>query len=392
MTECTDRTPLHHCCCSFIPTKAWYVKKVQCAHLNILPYNVGIRETYAILPVSKFVISDDFATCQVYCSGCFGNPQCCHSNICMLSNLHPVMVCNAAILHLGIHSKYNGALWEGGKDAKHRIFILTKVNHLDIWNGCIVFSGTLLLSITSSDAGKLVKMPFYLTEMFLTKILIYSILFCFTHLLNSFWQSVTRFVNFQRKTEKHKFLAFPPLRIKELYYVFLLYPVTGFTQETIFSSFFLSFVCHCCLLMYVCLSFHLYVLHLSQNQAKLFIEQKKIPFPVDNHNTNEELGKLWCSKYKPYLCTWFFHVLPVIHHYLFCHCSYRLRSDRQRSLWWSHQALLTLITGVFATGEADIHSQYIFQYCGILLFCHPLHPFNLQLQLSFSMFKSRMLC
>lgn len=32
-------------------------------------------------------------------------------------------------------------------------------------------------------------------------------------------------------------------------------------------------------------------LHLSQNQAKLFIEQKKIPFPVDNHNTNEELGE-----------------------------------------------------------------------------------------------------
>lgn len=29
----------------------------------------------------------------------------------------------------------------------------------------------------------------------------------------------------------------------------------------------------------------------SQNQAKLFIEQKKIPFPVDNHNVNEELGK-----------------------------------------------------------------------------------------------------
>lgn len=29
----------------------------------------------------------------------------------------------------------------------------------------------------------------------------------------------------------------------------------------------------------------------SQNQAKLFIEQKKIPFPVDNHNINEELGK-----------------------------------------------------------------------------------------------------
>uniref|UniRef100_A0A7N8Y9Z2 Tetratricopeptide repeat domain 13 n=1 Tax=Mastacembelus armatus TaxID=205130 RepID=A0A7N8Y9Z2_9TELE len=26
------------------------------------------------------------------------------------------------------------------------------------------------------------------------------------------------------------------------------------------------------------------------NQAKLFIEQKKIPFPVDNHNTNEELA------------------------------------------------------------------------------------------------------
>lgn len=30
----------------------------------------------------------------------------------------------------------------------------------------------------------------------------------------------------------------------------------------------------------------------SQNQAKLFIEQKKIPFPVDNQNINEELGKL----------------------------------------------------------------------------------------------------
>lgn len=28
-----------------------------------------------------------------------------------------------------------------------------------------------------------------------------------------------------------------------------------------------------------------------QNQAKLFIEQKKIPFPVDNQNINEELGK-----------------------------------------------------------------------------------------------------
>ncbi|KAG7263197.1 hypothetical protein CRUP_020501 [Coryphaenoides rupestris] len=26
------------------------------------------------------------------------------------------------------------------------------------------------------------------------------------------------------------------------------------------------------------------------SQAKLFIEQKKIPFPVDNHNTNEELA------------------------------------------------------------------------------------------------------
>ena len=31
--------------------------------------------------------------------------------------------------------------------------------------------------------------------------------------------------------------------------------------------------------------------YLSQSQAKLFIEQKKIPFPVVNHNTNEELGK-----------------------------------------------------------------------------------------------------
>uniref|UniRef100_A0A4W6EV37 Tetratricopeptide repeat domain 13 n=1 Tax=Lates calcarifer TaxID=8187 RepID=A0A4W6EV37_LATCA len=42
----------------------------------------------------------------------------------------------------------------------------------------------------------------------------------------------------------------------------------------------------------VCFSFHVVVLFfsLSQNQAKLFIEQKKIPFPVDNHNTNEELA------------------------------------------------------------------------------------------------------
>ena len=32
--------------------------------------------------------------------------------------------------------------------------------------------------------------------------------------------------------------------------------------------------------------------YLSQSQAKLFIEQKKIPFPVDNHNTNAELGKV----------------------------------------------------------------------------------------------------
>lgn len=31
---------------------------------------------------------------------------------------------------------------------------------------------------------------------------------------------------------------------------------------------------------------------LLQNQAKLFIEQKKITFPVDNHNINEELGKV----------------------------------------------------------------------------------------------------
>uniref|UniRef100_A0A8C3GBF4 Tetratricopeptide repeat domain 13 n=1 Tax=Cyclopterus lumpus TaxID=8103 RepID=A0A8C3GBF4_CYCLU len=31
-------------------------------------------------------------------------------------------------------------------------------------------------------------------------------------------------------------------------------------------------------------------LYLTQNQAKLFIEQKKIPFPVDNPNTNEELA------------------------------------------------------------------------------------------------------
>uniref|UniRef100_A0AAQ6AE59 Tetratricopeptide repeat domain 13 n=1 Tax=Amphiprion ocellaris TaxID=80972 RepID=A0AAQ6AE59_AMPOC len=38
------------------------------------------------------------------------------------------------------------------------------------------------------------------------------------------------------------------------------------------------------------LSFFSFCLHLSQNQAKLFIEQKKIPFPVENHNTNEELA------------------------------------------------------------------------------------------------------
>uniref|UniRef100_A0A8C4EBK4 Tetratricopeptide repeat domain 13 n=1 Tax=Dicentrarchus labrax TaxID=13489 RepID=A0A8C4EBK4_DICLA len=50
---------------------------------------------------------------------------------------------------------------------------------------------------------------------------------------------------------------------------------------------------HCCELrghwsMYMCFLF--FVSHLTQNQAKLFIEQKKIPFPVDNLNTNEELA------------------------------------------------------------------------------------------------------
>lgn len=43
--------------------------------------------------------------------------------------------------------------------------------------------------------------------------------------------------------------------------------------------------------IYVCCCLFCLCLLLSQNQAKLFIEQKKIPFPVDNHNTNEELGK-----------------------------------------------------------------------------------------------------
>uniref|UniRef100_A0A665V1W7 Uncharacterized protein n=1 Tax=Echeneis naucrates TaxID=173247 RepID=A0A665V1W7_ECHNA len=59
----------------------------------------------------------------------------------------------------------------------------------------------------------------------------------------------------------------------------------------------------CCFLSVLCplacRSFHIVCyfffslslsLHPSQNQAKLFIEQKKIPFPVDNQNTNEELA------------------------------------------------------------------------------------------------------
>lgn len=51
-----------------------------------------------------------------------------------------------------------------------------------------------------------------------------------------------------------------------------------------------------------------------QNQAKLFIEQKKIPFPVDNQNTNEELGELM-STFKRlfknfFTSTFFFHLQP----------------------------------------------------------------------------------
>uniref|UniRef100_A0A7N6FLM9 Tetratricopeptide repeat domain 13 n=1 Tax=Anabas testudineus TaxID=64144 RepID=A0A7N6FLM9_ANATE len=54
--------------------------------------------------------------------------------------------------------------------------------------------------------------------------------------------------------------------------------------KNLFLSSSAVFVRLCCLLKLV--SF----LVLSQNQAKLFIEQKKIPFPVDDLNTNEELA------------------------------------------------------------------------------------------------------
>lgn len=51
-----------------------------------------------------------------------------------------------------------------------------------------------------------------------------------------------------------------------------------------------------------------------QNQAKLFIEQKKIPFPVDNQNTNEELGELISTfkrLYKNFFTrVFFFHLQP----------------------------------------------------------------------------------
>lgn len=60
--------------------------------------------------------------------------------------------------------------------------------------------------------------------------------------------------------------------------------VTDFTQET-FSSF--PVVGAIPSWPWICFFFFFFL----QNQAKLFIEQKKIPFPVDNHNTNEELGK-----------------------------------------------------------------------------------------------------
>uniref|UniRef100_A0A668AAF4 Tetratricopeptide repeat domain 13 n=1 Tax=Myripristis murdjan TaxID=586833 RepID=A0A668AAF4_9TELE len=53
---------------------------------------------------------------------------------------------------------------------------------------------------------------------------------------------------------------------------------------------YLFFLC----LFILCFSFSLFFVfsspYPSQNQAKLFIEQKKFPFPVDNHNTNEELA------------------------------------------------------------------------------------------------------
>lgn len=81
----------------------------------------------------------------------------------------------------------------------------------------------------------------------------------------------------------------------------------------------------------------------SQNQAKLFIEQKKIPFPADNHNVNEELGKFVLHWSTNLVYTQKIYCLSIF--FFFFHYSYRLCSDRQWSLWWSHQTLLTPIAG-----------------------------------------------
>lgn len=81
------------------------------------------------------------------------------------------------------------------------------------------------------------------------------------------------------------------------------------------------------LLHFDALDFVLLYVHFpfSQNQAKLFIEQKKIPFPVDNQNINEELGKLAL-----YLKSDLSHGGQMLTFLLLR--SYRLCSDRQRSL------------------------------------------------------------
>ena len=78
----------------------------QCSRFDPMPV------IHVILMTLHSVGSNDrnvkmHLSCQLF-RCIFGNPNCCHSSICMLSNLHPVMMfasCRAAILLLGLQSK-----------------------------------------------------------------------------------------------------------------------------------------------------------------------------------------------------------------------------------------------------------------------------------------------